>query len=231
MISSFPTDISSISIAAAAFCVGFGARTVEVEENVMLDDLVLPLYTKLVILYLAFRIYGEVRALIQKRASTEAGTPQDEEALRLAKNAEQPVDLTGTFKLIKNENFGPFLAAQGVPWALRGAANAARPTHKISHQGNLITISIQGPIQSSSTYTIGGEPVPAKIRGRRFEDSVAYIESGVCTTKRACDDGYTVKVERVLSSDKQEIRMKSTVAFDDECKETIVSFQLFQRTE
>ncbi|CAJ1950198.1 unnamed protein product [Cylindrotheca closterium] len=225
-------ESSFVSVAIAAICLGYGAKTIQLEEiSENVDNLIMPLYRNLVILYLALRIYDKLKATIEKRISAKAVPPHDDEAMRLAKNAEQPVDLTGTFKLIKNENFGPFLAAQGVPWALRGAANAARPTHKITHQGNMITIAIKGPLKSSSTYTIGGEPVPARIRGRRFEDSVSYIESGVCTTKRACDDGYVVKVDRVLSPDKNEIRMKSSVVFDDESKEKIESFQLFQRVE
>ena len=202
----------------------------DLSQNV--DSFLIPAYTNLVILYLALRVYDKIKdAIMRKRKSAESSQSQDDEVMRLARNAEQPVDLSGTFKLIENENFGNFLAAQGVPWALRGAANAARPIHVITHQGNLITIQIKGPIQSSTTYTIGGDPIPARIRGRRFEDSVSYIESGICTTKRACDDGYTVTVERVLSPDKNEIRMKSTVLFDDKSKETVESFQLFQRIE
>lgn len=39
---------------------------------------------------------------------------------------EQPFDVTGSFKLISNEGFEAFLAVQGVPWALRRAANHGR---------------------------------------------------------------------------------------------------------
>jgi hypothetical protein len=49
--------------------------------------------------------------------------------------------------------------------------------------------------------------------------------------KRACDDGYTVKVQRALSKDRNEIQMTSTVTFDDKLKQEIECRQLFQRRE
>ena len=228
-------DLSHVSVAVAAFCLGYGAKSsVDLKDHLSqnFDSILIPVYTNLVLLYLALRAYGKFKAILKAKSSSDK-PQQDDEAMRLARTATQPVDLTGKFKLIRNENFGAFLAAQGVPWALRGAANAARPTHIITHQGNLITIAIQGPIQSATTYTIGGDPIPATIRGRRFEDSVSYLKNnnGICTTKRACDDGYTVTVKRVLSDDKKEIRMTSIVDFDDESKETIESFQIFQRVD
>jgi hypothetical protein len=44
-----------------------------------------------------------------------------------------PVNMTGVYKLIANHNFEEFLAAQNIPWALRRAANQARPIHRITH--------------------------------------------------------------------------------------------------
>ena len=43
---------------------------------------------------------------------------------------QQPVDLTGVWKLQSNDNFEGFLEAQGVPWALRSAANRVWSWHK-----------------------------------------------------------------------------------------------------
>lgn len=96
----------------------------------------------------------------------------------------RPIDLTGAYRLISNENFEAFLAAQGVPWALRSAANRARPLHRISHGNDVddendkddnITIKIEGIIESQTTYTIGGPPVEGVVRGRRFLDRVTYL--------------------------------------------------------
>lgn len=86
-------------------------------------------------------------------------------------------------------------------------------------------------IYSQTTYTINGPPVEGLIRGRLFADKVTYIDSGICTTKRACDDGYTVKVNRILSDNKKEIQMTSSVTYDDTSKPTVECRQRFQRTE
>ena len=88
----------------------------------------------------------------------------------------KPIDLTGQYKLVENINFEDFLAAQGVPWALRRAANSARPIHKITHHSSkFITIQICGIIESSTTYEIGGPPVLGEVRGRNFSDQVQYM--------------------------------------------------------
>eukprot|EP00980_Cylindrotheca_fusiformis_P006062 scaffold1305_cov112-Cylindrotheca_fusiformis.AAC.4 len=196
----------------------------------LMDGVILPLYTTLTILYLTFRVYLSSSFSSQQSTST-VGTKLDEETLRLAKLAKQPIDLSGAFKLMENVNFEAFLAAQGVPWALRGTANKIRPTHRITHEGNVITIKIEGIMESETTYTIDGPPVQGRIRGRLFEDRITYIDSGICTTKRACDDGYTVQVNRRLSPDKQEIRMESSVTFDDSSKPSVQCQQLFRRVE
>jgi hypothetical protein len=91
--------------------------------------------------------------------------------------AQQPIDMSGSYKLIENHNFDAFLGAQGLPWMLVRAADKARPIHTITHIGKFITIKIEGIIESSSTYEINGEPLEGVIRGRLFADSV---------TVRAC---------------------------------------------
>ena len=87
----------------------------------------------------------------------------------------QPIDLSGVYELRENHNFEEFLEAQGIPWMLRRAANQARPTHRITHIGQYITIKIEGLIESSSTYTINGPPIEGLIRGRLFADKITYL--------------------------------------------------------
>lgn len=146
---------------------------------------------------------------------------------------DKPVNLTGLYKLVENQNFEGLLEAQGVPWALRRAANMARPTHGITHKGETLTIKIEGIIESQTTYTIGGPPVRGLVRERVFEDQVTYLEdnTGVQTRKRAVDDGYTVKVRRHLGADRATISMLSTVEFDDKSKPAVECKQLFKRVQ
>jgi hypothetical protein len=87
-------------------------------------------------------------------------------------STQQPIDMSGSYKLVENHNFEAFLGAQGLPWMICRAADRARPVHTITHIGKFITIKIEGIIESSSTYEINGEPLEGLIRGRLFADSV-----------------------------------------------------------
>lgn len=87
----------------------------------------------------------------------------------------QPIDMSGAYGLVSNDNFDNFLFAQGLPWMLARAADRARPIHRITHIGRYITIQIEGLIESSTTYTINGPPVECLIRGRLYADQVTYL--------------------------------------------------------
>lgn len=155
----------------------------------------LPFYLLVVVAYLMTRILHEYYFFANSKSRTRQITPVVQTTPLLpastaaAKDADdrRPIVLTGEFKLVENTNFEAFLAAQGVPWALRRAANGARPVHKITHhplmssekeKDDLITIQICGIIESSTTYQIGGPPVQGQVRGRTFEDSVEYMTKG-----------------------------------------------------
>jgi hypothetical protein len=143
----------------------------------------------------------------------------------------QPVDLTGVYRLVTNENFEAFLAAQGVPWALRSAANRARPIHRITHRGRVLTIKIEGIIESQTTYLIDGPPVETNVRGRIFEDVVNYLDGGrrgIIVRKKALTEEYDVTVQRELSEDGAVITMTSTATFRDS-RPFVQSKQIFHR--
>jgi hypothetical protein len=209
-----------------------------------------PVYTTFVLLYLAwvaFRtplepILNSLRDIFTKskgsipddRVPTEVrATPVVVPPSSDAVLDDQPFDLSGAFKLRSNENFEEFLAVQGVPWALRRAANQARPLHRITHQGSLLTIKIEGIIESQTTYIINGPPVETNVRGRIFEDVVSYLgdgSTGIIVRKKALSENYDVSVQRLLSEDKQRITMTSTATFRDG-KDPIQCIQLFERVE
>ena len=110
--------------------------------------------------------------------AARSSSPVPQQQQQQSTSRPPPIDLSGKFRLVENENFEAFLAVQGVPWALRRAANVARPTHHITHHSyDLITIQICGIIESSTTYEIDSRhpPVPGIVRGRRFSDQVNYM--------------------------------------------------------
>lgn len=153
---------------------------------------------------------------------TLSNIPQDENGF---------ANMTGSYKLESNDNFEAFLAAQGVPWPLRSAANQARPIHKITHNGKTVTIQIKGIIESQSTFEIDGPLVKDVIRGRVFENQMRYLESkdGIVVFKTAISEGYKVSVTRQFSSkDRNTITMTSRATFKDE-REDIHCVQFFQR--
>jgi hypothetical protein len=143
----------------------------------------------------------------------------------------QPINLTGVYKLISNTNYEEFLAAQGVSWALRRAANQARPIHRITHIGNTLTIQIQGIIESQTTYIINGPPVETNVRGRLFLDQAKYIDNGIQVFKTAVEEDYDVTVTRELSEDGQQIILTGCAIFRDENIPTVQTIQVFQRLE
>lgn len=87
----------------------------------------------------------------------------------------QPIDLTGSYKLVQSDNVDAFLAAQGVPWALRRLAVTATPLHHLIHSASTLTIKIEAPgFVSQTVYPINGPVVETNIRGRIFRDVVRY---------------------------------------------------------
>ena len=117
----------------------------------------------------------EVRYLSAVLEEEEDNDSDEVEGEKDAEKEKQPIDLSGVYELRENHNFEEFLEAQGIPWMLRRAANQARPTHRITHIGQYITIKIEGLIESSSTYTINGPPIEGLIRGRLFADKITYL--------------------------------------------------------
>ena len=205
-----------------------------------------PCYTTLVLVYLAysaFRIplepFLNSIKFISKKAQLATPVPAEVRTVPIAPIAasllveDQPFDLSGAYKLRSNDNFDGFLAVQGVPWALRRAANQARPLHRITHQGNCLTIKIEGIIESQTTYIINGPPVETNVRGRIFEDCVSYLEDGtvgLIVRKKAITENYDVSVQRVLSQDMRRITMTSRATFRDG-KEPVQCVQIFERVE
>jgi hypothetical protein len=215
----------------------------------LLERAVVPTYAVLVILYLsavAFRQdlvnYWRIRHKKLKVSKVEE-VEQTPRALSLPPAAgvssaggaelteDQPVDLTGAYQLSSNDNFEAFLAAQGVPWALRNAANRARPLHRITHRGRVLTIKIEGIIESQTTYLIDGPPVETNVRGRIFEDVVNYLgdgRRGIVVRKKALTEDYDVTVQRELSEDGNVITMTSTATFRDD-RPLVQSKQIFHK--
>lgn len=142
------------------------------------------------------------------------------------------LNMTGSYQLVKNDNFEGFLEVQGVPWALRRAANQARPIHKITHVGKSVTIQIKGIIESQTTYIVDGPPVQTSIRGRIFQDAMKYLESGdgIQVSKKAVTENYDITVTRRLNSDKSKITMVSRASFNDG-RDPVESFQEFVRLQ
>lgn len=232
-------DFTPFGFILIGFVVGHGDVTVllnSLERTV--ESLVIPAYTVLVIVYLtavAFRKELESSWLFDRqrpdRSSSSAQSAVSVVPFE-ALEEEQPFDLSGAYKLISNDNFEGFLEVQGVPWALRTAANKARPVHRITHRGHTLTIKIEGIIESQTTFTINGPPSETNVRGRIFEDTVTYLEKdvGIVVKKRALTEEYDVTVQRILSQDRKFIEMTSTATFRDN-REPVKCVQMFERIE
>lgn len=209
-----------------------------------IQQYLVPSYTTVVLLYLAYSAFriplepllNSIKSIFVKPPTTPplpAEVRTAPIASTVAESEDQPFDISGAYKLRSNDNFDGFLAVQGVPWALRRAANQARPLHRITHRGSILTIKIEGIIESQTTYIINGPPVETNVRGRVFEDTVSYLEDGavgIVVRKKAITENYDVSVERRLSEDKTRITMTSRATFRDG-KEPIQCIQVFERIE
>jgi hypothetical protein len=141
----------------------------------------IPLYTVAVILYLSLRYLHDGAAQQKNKAiaTTSFSTAPSQLATTAPRKEAElppPIDLSGCYNLTENHNFEALLQAQGVPWFLVSAANKARPTHRISHNGCNIKIKIEGIIESETMYIVGGPPVETILRGRLFRDQVTYMK-------------------------------------------------------
>lgn len=205
------------------------------------DNFLVPLYTLLVALYISCLTFADqleplfvhLRRVVSS-ILVKTPVPVIEPVFIPAglEQEEQPINMTGAFKLTENHNYEDFLRVQGVPRTFLSMANKARPIHRITHRGSVLTIKIESVIESQTTYIINGPPVQCDVRGRIFEDTMQYLENGkgILVKKRAITENYDVIVQRELSEDGQEITMKSRATFKDG-RDPIECLQKFVRIE
>lgn len=141
------------------------------------------------------------------------------------------IDLNGSYRLQKNTDFLEFLAAQGVGWALRAAANKAITTHHITHKGSMLKIRVGGIINSETVYTIDGPPIQTKVKDRVYMDYVSYLDNGqgIKIHKVNKEHNYTINVVRTFSPDKQILIVTSTASFAD--GKTVEAIQEYRRLD
>merc|ERR1712151_458240 len=132
--------------------------------------------------------------------------------------SDEPIDLTGSYRLIKNDGFKDFLAAQGVNYVLRAAADKAVTTHHVTHNGTTLRIRVSGIITGDTTYIIGGPYAETKIQDKVFHDSATWLPNkseGVRITKISQSEKYNIIVTRRLSADKQLLYITSEAVYQD----------------
>jgi len=197
-------------------------------------------YALALFLYITIQVFEEASFLNKYFTKTKDTTRPPTDAIGLPPISESelegdggeegPIDMTGSYKLLENDNFEGFLAVQGVPWALRRAADQARPTHHLTHKGKMLRIRIQGIIESETTYQIDGPPVETIIRGRKFRDTVKYLDTGdgIQVSKIVVDEDYDIKVTRRLSEDRKTITMTSIATFKNG-QDPVKCVQIFER--
>ncbi|XP_022108871.1 retinol-binding protein 2-like [Acanthaster planci] len=68
-----------------------------------------------------------------------------------------PIDLNGTWKLVKNENLDAFLKAMNLNFALRKMAAAATPVLEITQDGDVFKVVTKGVRTIEANFTVGQE--------------------------------------------------------------------------
>ena len=147
---------------------------------------------------------------------------------------ENNVNLTGKYKLVHNHNFEAFLKSQNVPMLLRKAANASRPIHTITHNGNTLRIQVDGITKGDTTFEIGGPPSNTNIRYLRFEDHVSFVEGGQAVQVRKIglnappNGAVELIIKRELGNNGHNLIVSSKAVFRDG-SESLESVQTFHR--
>lgn len=145
-------------------------------------------------------------------------------------------NMTGSYKLVRSENWAPFLEAQGIPWIIRTVASKATPIHHIDHNGTDLRINVANvPIGGEVKYTVGGHvPVVTQIRDHVFHDTVSYADggNGIVVKKVRVKGGerFTLKLTRKLSDDGSKLYLTSRAIYEDG-REPIEAFQTFERIQ
>ena len=144
----------------------------------------------------------------------------------------QQANLTGTWKLTKNEHYQEFLATTGASWMERKAADAAPATHVITHvPGESLKLDIRALLSQSITYGFDQEPVFMEIKGNRFEDVATETALGVTVRKFHRVKNYEILASRELQPGGNSLCLNLTCNFLDGSGTTDWAKQWFERQD
>ena len=191
-------------------------------------DAFVPIYTiiALTVIYSIYKedeknsIFGKVEIKTRQEVIVPPSPSKAKEYSSSEPTAKEGgVNLSGSYKLLKNIDYQPFLAVQGVGWALRKAADSAALKHHLTHDPKKGTfhIKVEGLISSQMGYQIDGDPVETIIKDKVFSDTVSNLpgNTGVRIKKINAKEKYHIIAERTLGSDGNTITMEQKVVFDD----------------
>jgi len=165
--------------------------------------------------------------------SDSASTKEDSEVIDVSPSDLERKNLTGTFKLVKSNNFASFLKALDVPWAIRKAANVAKPVHIYTHVDDTFRVQIDSIIKGDTTYIINGPTIDSAIRHIKFVDRATYLDSGDGIVVRKIaqnptpDGPIELIVKRRLLSDDTLVLLSKAIYVDG--SESLESEQFFER--
>ena len=102
-------------------------------------------------------------------------------------------NLTGTWKLTRNENLHPFLTELGVRLIARQLMDKAKTTHEIVHEHNTFRMSVK----TLKSYTvgpceIGGGAVSSEALGVHFEDTMSWDGDRLRLRRVSREKGYVI---------------------------------------
>ncbi|KAK2161753.1 hypothetical protein LSH36_110g03074 [Paralvinella palmiformis] len=116
-----------------------------------------------------------------------------------------PVDLSGTWKLVRSENFDEYLKEMNLIYLARKIANHITPVHEIEQDGDSFVIKISTPRGTQvMTFKIGEE----------FEQKVMSYQ-GDFTCKASWDDNKLVIDYTPKDSNKKTIKETREIVDDE----------------
>jgi len=113
--------------------------------------------------------------------------------------------LTGTFKLIKSENFDEYMKAVGVGFALRKLASAATPTTEISHDGDNWNIKTWTTFKTTEIkFKLGEEFEETTADGRTCKSTITKDGEDKLIHMQNCG-GQNLKILREFTDDEMKM--------------------------
>ncbi|ODN02148.1 Fatty acid-binding protein, heart [Orchesella cincta] len=145
---------------------------------------------------------------------------------QISQNFNKMPSMTGTFKLIKSENFDEYMKAIGVGMVMRKMAQAATPTTEIKQEGESWNIKTMTTFKTTEIkFKLGEAFDETTADGRQCKSVITKKNEKILLHEQNCN-GQVLKILREFSDDGTEMKMVLEAPTDTT---PVVSTRIYQK--